>query len=121
MAFISDLRLLGCRFALDDFGTSLSSFAYLKNFPVDYIKIDGAFVKNLNIDPANRAVVEMITHVGHVMGKQVIAECVESETLIKTLRDAGVDFGQGMPSRDPSPLKRFLDRPAAAVSKPQAG
>ncbi len=93
--FINELRQLGCSFALDDFGTGLSSFAYLKDLPVDYLKIDGSFVRDIDSNPVNRAMVQSIHQVGHVMGLQTIAEFVENTAIIKVLADIGVDYAQG--------------------------
>lgn len=93
--FISTFRELGCRFALDDFGTGVSSFAHLKNLDVDYLKIDGAFVRDLSFDPVNYAMVGSINHIGHVMNIKTIAEYVETAEIRDQLRDIGVDFGQG--------------------------
>lgn len=102
--FIQDLRRFGCTFALDDFGSGMSSFNYLKSLPVDLIKIDGGFVKNLLTDRADRAMVEMINHVGHVMGKEIIAEFVETAEIADALRDIGVDYGQGYGLAAPRPF-----------------
>ena len=93
--FINDLRGLGCSFALDDFGTGLSSFAYLKNLPVDYLKIDGSFVRDVDTNPVNREMVRSIHQVGHVMGLETIAEFVENAAIIEVLADIGVDYAQG--------------------------
>ena len=93
--FINTLQKLGCRFALDDFGIGLSSFAYLKNLDVDYLKIDGSFVKNILTDPDDFAIVKSINEIGHTMGKLTIAEFAENSETLKCLDDMGVDFAQG--------------------------
>ncbi len=93
--FIQDLKQLGCKFALDDFGSGLSSFAYLKTLPVDYLKIDGHFIKDMAHDPATQAIVESINHIGHVMGLQTIAESVGDSSTRKQLQDMGIDYVQG--------------------------
>lgn len=95
MELLAQLKAKGCAFALDDFGSGLSSFAYLKTLPVDYLKIDGAFVKDMVNDPIDRAMVKSINDVGHVMGKRIIAEFVENTAILDMLRDMGVDYAQG--------------------------
>jgi EAL domain-containing protein (putative c-di-GMP-specific phosphodiesterase class I) len=93
--FIKALKELGCRFALDDFGTGLSSFGYLKHFPVDFLKIDGSFVKEILHDPIDREMVRSINEIGHLTGKQTIAEFAENQEIIEMLRGIGVDYAQG--------------------------
>lgn len=102
--FIRELKKLGCQFALDDFGSGLSSFTYLKNLSVDYLKIDGSFVKDINNNPIDYVMVKAINEVGHAMGIITIAEFVENEEILKTLRTIGVDFAQGYGIDRPAPL-----------------
>jgi diguanylate cyclase (GGDEF)-like protein/PAS domain S-box-containing protein len=102
--FINELKTLGCLFSLDDFGAGMSSFAYLKHLPVDFLKIDGGFVKDMADDPIDRAMVEAINSVGHVMGKQTIAEFVGDDRVIRLLREMGVDFAQGYGVAKPRPF-----------------
>ncbi len=93
--FINELKNHGCLFALDDFGSGLSSFAYLKNLPVNYLKIDGSFVKNISSDKIDRAMVESIQQIGEVMKLRTIAEHVEDESTLLILQEIGVDYVQG--------------------------
>ena len=100
--FIDRLHEVGCQFALDDFGSGLSSFAYLKNLDVDYLKIDGTFVRDIAHDPVDYAMVASINKIGHLMGIKTVAEFVEDGEILQRLRDIGVDYVQGY----------YIDRPS---------
>jgi EAL domain-containing protein (putative c-di-GMP-specific phosphodiesterase class I) len=106
--FIHALKEIGCRFALDDFGTGLSSFGYLKHFPVDFLKIDGSFVKEILHDPIDREMVRSINEIGHLTGKQTIAEFAENAEIITMLRGLGVDYAQGYGVAVPKQLREDL-------------
>ncbi len=108
--FIAILKEMGCDFALDDFGSGLSSFGYLKGLQVDYIKIDGGFVKDMVSDELDCAMVDSINQIGHVMGLKTIAEFVESEAIMEELRRLGVDFAQGYAIARPEPLDDVVKR-----------
>ena len=105
--FIKSLRAHGCTFALDDFGSGLSSFAYLKNLPVNSLKIDGIFVKDIVNDPIDMAMVKSINEIGHVLGMETIAEFVENDEIIQKLRGIGVDYAQGYGIAKPAPLDTY--------------
>jgi diguanylate cyclase (GGDEF)-like protein/PAS domain S-box-containing protein len=102
--FISVLKDLGCVFALDDFGSGLSSFAYLKRLPVDFLKIDGGFVRDMLRESIDHSMVEAINQLGHVIGIQTIAEFVESDAILERLRTLGVDYAQGFGIGRPMPI-----------------
>lgn len=108
-SFIRELRQMGCRFSLDDFGSGLSSFAYLKNLPVDYLKIDGEFVREMDTDEVSHAMVSAIHELGRVIGIRTIAEFVENERIIEMLTAMGVDFAQGYAIARPAPLADLSD------------
>jgi len=104
--FILALREQGCKFSLDDFGSGLSSFGYLKQFPVDYLKIDGSFVRNILHDPIDKAMVRSINEIGQLTGKKTIAEYAENAEIINMLRTMGVDYAQGYGVAQPSRVWR---------------
>ncbi len=106
--FISTLRALGCRFALDDFGAGMSSFMYLKNLDVDYVKIDGSFVRNMVNDKIDLATVKAINSIAHSMGKKTVAEFVGDNETCEALRALRVDFGQGFALDKPKPLSHRI-------------
>ncbi|MCG8368998.1 MAG: EAL domain-containing protein [Proteobacteria bacterium] len=106
--FINALKELGCKFALDDFGTGLSSFGYLKHFPVDFLKIDGSFVKEILHDPIDREMVRSINEIGHLTGKQTIAEFAENDEIITMLRGMGIDYAQGYGVSEPKRVTRAV-------------
>ena len=118
--FIGRMRDLGCRFALDDFGTGFCSFGYLRDLDVDYLKIDGSFVRDLDdVDDSgsglSEAVVRSITEIAHVLGKRAVAEQAESERQLQHLRDIGVDYAQGYVFERPQPIEAFFaGKPATA-------
>jgi diguanylate cyclase (GGDEF)-like protein/PAS domain S-box-containing protein len=111
-AFVEAMRAIGARIALDDFGAGASSFGYLKSLPVDYLKIDGQFVRDLNDDALDLAAVRCFTEVARVIGVRTVAEFVESDALLSTLRDIGVDYVQGYTVHKPEPLAQAARRPA---------
>ncbi|MBV1881447.1 MAG: EAL domain-containing protein [Pseudomonadales bacterium] len=102
--FISKLREIGCKFALDDFGAGMSSFSYLKHMPVDFVKIDGSFVRNIVDDEIDYAMVKSINDISHIMGKKTIAELCESKEVYEKLKEIGVDYVQGFYLGKPIPL-----------------
>ncbi len=106
--FIRNMKALGCRFALDDFGSGVSSFGYLKNLDVDFIKIDGIFVRDMLVDPVDRAVVIAINEIAQKMGLQTIAEFVESDAILEALTGIGVNLAQGYGIARPMPLEDLL-------------
>lgn len=105
--FIHALKAHGCRFSLDDFGSGLSSFAYLKNLPVDFLKIDGIFVRDIVDDPVDYAMVKAINEMGHIMNKRTVAEFVENDAILACLGTIGIDFAQGYGLGPPAALDRF--------------
>jgi diguanylate cyclase (GGDEF)-like protein/PAS domain S-box-containing protein len=105
--FMRELKKLGCKFSLDDFGSGLSSFTYLKNLPVDYLKIDGQFIRNVVNDSVDESMVKAISEVGHAMGIETIAERVESKQVLDKLGSLGIEFAQGYYIAKPASVDTF--------------
>jgi len=118
--FINAIRAEGCRFALDDFGSGLSSFAYLKTLPVDFLKIDGGFVRDITRDPMDRAIVEAINRIGHTVGLKTVAEFVEDEATRQELLGLSVDYAQGYALHRPEPLQACSTALADAAGEMRA-
>lgn len=105
--FMQTLKKLGCKFSLDDFGSGLSSFTYLKNLPVDYLKIDGQFIRNVADDDVDESMVKAISSVGHAMGIETIAERVETKQVLEKLGALGIEFAQGYYIARPTSVQSF--------------
>lgn len=118
---IRELRSIGCLFSLDDFGTGMSSFSYLKELPVDYLKIDGSFIRKITEDRVAHAMVTSINDIGHVMGLKTIAEYVESEIILRHVKEIGTDYAQGYEIMKPAPLEQYLEDRLARRKSLQAG
>jgi EAL domain-containing protein (putative c-di-GMP-specific phosphodiesterase class I) len=112
--FMSEIKRRGCEFSLDDFGSGLSSFTYLKNLPVDYLKIDGHFIKQITADRIDQTMVKAITQVGSAMGIRTVAEHVETKEVLDTLRSIGVEYAQGYYFAKPAPVTDFRQLARAA-------
>ncbi|MEJ2694801.1 MAG: EAL domain-containing protein [Candidatus Thiodiazotropha sp.] len=106
--FMQRLKRFGCEFALDDFGSGLSSFGYLKHLPVEYLKIDGSFVREMTQDQIDESMVDAINRIGHIMGLKTIAECVEDAQTLHRLAEMGVDFAQGYAIRRPFSIDELV-------------
>jgi EAL domain-containing protein (putative c-di-GMP-specific phosphodiesterase class I) len=117
---VTEMRRAGCTVSLDDFGAGLSSFAYLKQFPVDYLKIDGSFIRHLTGSAVDREIVSSINDIGHRLGVLTVAESVEDEETMRTLRTIGVDYAQGYVIGRPMPLEAFLDKCRAILAAQEA-
>ena len=106
--FIAQVKQMGCKFSLDDFGSGLSSFSYLKNMPVDNIKIDGIFIREIHSDPVNKIFVESIHNISKIMGIKTTAEYVENENILNCIKEIGIDYAQGYHISKPAPVKTLL-------------
>jgi EAL domain-containing protein (putative c-di-GMP-specific phosphodiesterase class I) len=113
---IQELKPFGCRFALDDFGIGFSSFAHLKHLDVDFLKIDGSFVRELLNDPVDLAVISSITNIAHSIGKITIAEQVDRPEILRALHACGVDQAQGFYIARPQPSLRAANGQLAVIS-----
>lgn len=116
--FMRQMQALGCQFALDDFGSGMASFGYLKSLPVQYLKIDGTFVRDMLNDPLDRTLVESIQHIGKVLGMRTIAEYAETEAHVQVLRAIGIDFVQGYALSRPRLFSEVLDEMRTAEPPP---
>lgn len=114
--FMSEMKRLGCQLALDDFGSGLSSLRYLKTLPVDYLKIDGSFVRNIGMDSGDHAIVSAINQLAHDLGIRTIAEYAESQHVVDALRSLGVDYAQGYAIACPEPFSGAWGDPRPTVS-----
>jgi len=118
--FMNSVKKLGCKFSLDDFGTGLSSFTYLKNLPVDYIKIDGHFIRNVAEDPIDESMVKAISEVGHAMGIETIAERVETKQVLEKLGTLGIEYAQGYYIARPASVQEFAPWGDTRIAKRSA-
>ena len=115
--FIREVRRLGCKLALDDFGTGFCSFAYLRELDVDYFKIDGRFVREVDTDPLSVHIVQAIANIAKVLGKQTVAECAETVSVQRRLRSLGVDHIQGFGIDEPTPIDRYFSGPEPSLEQ----
>lgn len=113
---ITRMRALGCAFALDDFGTGFCSFNYLRTLDVDYFKIDGSFVHDLETSPLSTAIIRSITDIAHVLKKRTIAEQTENDSVCSVLRALGVDYAQGFGIHKPQPIGDYFSLAASLKS-----
>ena len=114
-----EMKGMGCRFSLDDFGTGMSSFAYLKYLPVDYLKIAGMFIKDMAGDPMDYAIVDAINRISHILGMQTVAEAVEDAEALEKITALGIDFAQGYFIAEPEALERDEEREPPATQAAQ--
>jgi len=121
-SIVEQLQGLGCRFALDDFGAGFSSLNYLRNLPVNVVKIDGSFIREIDSDPVSLALLKSINEIVHLLGKKTVAEWIENEATLRILKEIGCDYGQGFYSGKPLPLKKVIPmlgrEPVRETAKP---
>jgi len=117
---VTAIKQLGCRFALDDFGAGASSMLYLRDLPVDVLKIDGSFIRSVDVDPINRALVKSINEIAHILGKQTVAEYVVNAGVLQVLKTIGVDYVQGWHVCEPAPPEHFFKLGLENVTLPKA-
>ena len=117
---VTAIKQLGCRFALDDFGAGASSMLYLRDLPVDVLKIDGSFIRSVDVDPINRALVKSINEIAHILGKQTVAEYVVNAGVLQVLKTIGVDYVQGWHVCEPAPPEYFFKLGLENVKLPKA-
>jgi len=106
--FIDHFKGIGCQFSLDDFGTGLSSFAYLKNFKVNYLKIDGSFVRNIVNEPVDEIIVDSISQISTLLDLETVAEYVENNAILTVIKKIGIDYAQGYGIEKPAPIEGLL-------------
>lgn len=116
-SFIGKVRQLGVRIALDDFGAGAATFGYLKSLPIDVLKVDGQFVRDLVDDPLDEAAMRCFVDVGRIMGVKIVAECVESEGVLARLKDMGVDYAQGFLFHRPEPIEGLIYCPLEVAAE----
>ena len=117
---VTAIKQLGCRFALDDFGAGASSMLYLRDLPVDVLKIDGSFIRSVDVDPINRALVKSINEIAHILGKQTVAEYVVNGAVLQVLKTIGVDYVQGWHVCEPAPPEHFFKIGLENIRLPRA-
>jgi EAL domain-containing protein (putative c-di-GMP-specific phosphodiesterase class I) len=116
-SFLARLQEIGCSTALDDFGSGMSSFAYLRELPVDYVKIDGRFVRNLAVNATDQAMVRAMNDIAHALGKKTVAEFVEDEGCFRLLREYGVDYAQGQHLGRPEVIPAAVDNSSGTAAE----
>ena len=107
--FVNEFKNIGCKFSIDDFGTGLASHSYLRDLPVDFVKIDGTFIQNIHTNPKDFAMAKSINDLAHFLGQETIAEFAENDEVIEKIREIGVDYIQGWGVGRPAPLSELAE------------